>query len=71
MAFQALIDIVALDCAAAACGVLFFKINKAAGYLFVPYLAWLGFATLLNYSMMKLNPEGEKKAIEAAAGSKQ
>ncbi|XP_017011540.2 translocator protein [Drosophila takahashii] len=58
-----LIDIVALTGAAGICGVLFYKVNKTAGLLFVPYLAWLGFATALNYSIWKLNPE-EKKPLE-------
>jgi len=60
---QALIDIVALTATAGACGVLFYRVNKTAGLLFVPYLAWLGFATALNYAIWKLNPE-EKKPLE-------
>jgi len=52
-----LIDIVALTATAAACGIKFFGINKTAGYIFIPYLAWLSFATALNYSMYKLNPD--------------
>ncbi|XP_037708233.1 translocator protein [Drosophila subpulchrella] len=59
----ALIDIVALTATAGACGVLFYRVNKTAGLLFVPYLAWLGFATALNYAIWKLNPE-EKKPLE-------
>lgn len=33
----------------------FWKINKAAGVLFIPYLLWVSFASLLNYSVWKLN----------------
>ncbi|EDX03239.1 translocator protein [Drosophila simulans] len=55
-----LIDIVALTAAASACGVLFYRVNKTAGLLFVPYVAWLGFATALNYAIWKLNPEKEQ-----------
>ncbi|KAM7350351.1 translocator protein [Cochliomyia hominivorax] len=65
-----LIDLVALTASASACGVLFYKINKVAGYLFIPYLAWLGFATLLNYSVYKLNASEEKedkKTIESSS----
>lgn len=63
---QGLIDIVALTAAAGACGVLFYRVNKTAGLIFVPYMAWLGFATALNYAMWKLNPEkkDEKPATE-------
>lgn len=33
----------------------FSKINKIAGYLFLPYLAWVSFATVLNLSIWWLN----------------
>ena len=33
----------------------FKNINKLAGYLFIPYLAWVSFATLLNASIWWLN----------------
>jgi benzodiazapine receptor len=33
----------------------FFEINKTAGYLFVPYLAWVTFATALTASIWKRN----------------
>ncbi|XP_017115275.1 translocator protein [Drosophila elegans] len=58
-----LIDIVALTATAGLCGVLFYRVNKVAGLLFVPYLAWLGFATALNYAVWKLNPD-KKRALE-------
>ncbi|HEQ65378.1 MAG TPA: tryptophan-rich sensory protein, partial [bacterium] len=34
---------------------LFMKINKVAGWLMVPYLLWVAFATLLNYYIYMLN----------------
>lgn len=34
---------------------IFRKIDKAAGYLFIPYIAWVSFATLLNASIWYLN----------------
>ena len=33
----------------------FSKINKIAGYLFIPYLAWVSFAAVLNISIWWLN----------------
>lgn len=33
----------------------FYKINKKAAYLLLPYLAWILFATLLNISILLLN----------------
>lgn len=33
----------------------FYKINKVAAYLLIPYLLWTGFATFLTYSIWILN----------------
>jgi len=33
----------------------FVKINKTTGYLLIPYLAWVGFAAVLNASIWWLN----------------
>uniref|UniRef100_A0A7C3MLH0 Tryptophan-rich sensory protein n=1 Tax=Dictyoglomus thermophilum TaxID=14 RepID=A0A7C3MLH0_DICTH len=33
----------------------FYKIDRWAGLLFIPYLLWLSFATILNYSLYYLN----------------
>ncbi|WP_026712740.1 TspO/MBR family protein [Flavobacterium daejeonense] len=33
----------------------FFKINKISGYLFIPYLAWVSFAAVLNAAIWWLN----------------
>jgi tryptophan-rich sensory protein len=34
---------------------LFYQISKTAGYLMLPYLAWVTFAGYLNYSIFLLN----------------
>ncbi len=35
--------------------VLFYKVNKLAALLNIPYLLWVSFAALLNYSIYNLN----------------
>ena len=37
------------------CILRFLKLHKVAGYLLIPYLLWVSFATLLNYSIVALN----------------
>ncbi len=34
---------------------LFWKINKKASYLLIPYIMWVSFASVLNYSIWVLN----------------
>lgn len=34
---------------------VFYKISKTAGLLLVPYLAWVSFASILNYAIWQLN----------------
>ncbi|KAF9429435.1 hypothetical protein BGZ76_001290 [Entomortierella beljakovae] len=36
----------------------FFKVDKVAGYLTIPYVAWLGYATALNYDIWIKNGQG-------------
>ena len=36
--------------------VKFFRINKLAGWLMIPYLTWVSFAGYLNYMIWMLNP---------------
>jgi len=35
--------------------ILFYKISKTASYLLIPYLAWVTFAIILNFSFVLLN----------------
>jgi len=51
-----LITIVLLDTAVAGTAYLFYKVTPTAGYIFIPFLAWLGLATALNYRIWKDNP---------------
>ncbi|MEG8221643.1 tryptophan-rich sensory protein [Sphingomonas sp. HH69] len=38
---------------------LFGRIRRVAGLLLLPYLAWLAFASFLNYEIGRLNPDAE------------
>ena len=51
----ALVEIVLLWASIAVTGLKFWKLDKAAGWLMAPYLAWVSFATLLNASFWWLN----------------
>ncbi len=53
----ALVDIVALWIAIFLTIKAFYKINKLAGNLLIPYLIWVAFATILNLSIVILNPK--------------
>lgn len=37
--------------------ILFWKVSQYAALLLVPYLLWVSFAALLNFSLWRLNPE--------------
>ena len=51
----ALVNIVLLWLAIAGTMVAFWKVTPVAGWLFVPYLAWVSFATALNFVLWRLN----------------
>ena len=55
----ALIIILAMLAISAVVTVLFMRIRPVAAYLMIPYLAWLAFASLLNYQIIQLNPDAE------------
>ena len=41
---------------AAAMTLAFYRVDKTAGLLQIPYLLWLSFAAVLNYGVWQLNP---------------
>ena len=51
----AFLEIVVLWIAIVATMRAFWRVNPAAGWLLVPYLAWVSFATILNGSIWMLN----------------
>ena len=52
----ALVEIVVLLALIVATTVAFFRRDRAAGWLMVPYIAWVSFATVLNAALWQLNP---------------
>lgn len=52
----AFIDIIALWIAIILTIQSFYKINKFAGYLLIPYFVWVSFASILNLFIVILNP---------------
>lgn len=48
-------DLVALWIAILGNGVLFWRINRASGYLLIPYFLWTSFAGALNLAIWRLN----------------
>jgi len=53
--FYALIEIGVLWIAITATMFVFYRINKTAMYLLIPYIVWVSFAAVLNYSIWILN----------------
>lgn len=51
----ALIEIMTMWVAIALTLASFLRVNKTAGWLFVPYLAWVTFATALNFTLWQMN----------------
>lgn len=52
----ALANIIVLWALIATILALFWRVSALAGALLVPYLAWVGFAAALNFSLWRLNP---------------
>ena len=48
-------EILVLAASIALCIALFLKINRLAGLLLTPYLAWVSFAAFLNFTIWQLN----------------
>jgi len=52
----ALLDIVVLDCLVAIMLSMYCSLSRVAAYLTAPYLAWILFASALNFQIWRLNP---------------
>lgn len=55
--FGGLVLMIAILIAAVVATILFFKVRRTAGWLMVPYLAWLALALYLNAGVWRLNPD--------------
>ena len=51
----ALIEIILLFAAITGTALAFGRLDRTAALLFIPYIAWVGFATLLNLAIWRLN----------------
>ena len=56
---------------AIATALAFAPIRKAAAWLLVPYILWLGFAAVLNFQIDQRNPDAEGKGVVVPAASTQ
>ena len=57
LGFLAFVDILVLLLLIAATLVAFWQKSRIAGALLMPYLLWVGFAAVLNYTVWQLNPQ--------------
>lgn len=51
----AFVEIVALWLAIGAAILTFYRVSKPASFLLIPYITWVSFAAVLNYTIVKLN----------------
>jgi tryptophan-rich sensory protein len=58
--------IIALDVAVLITIALFWRVRRSAAFLLFPYMAWIAFATVLNWQFLQLNPHaGQAPASNA------
>ena len=62
----ALMVLGALDLAVLLTLVLFWKVRRSAALLLLPYLAWILFATVLNWQFLELNPRADGQDVSNA-----
>ena len=62
----ALLILAALNVAVLLTVVLFWKVRRVAGLLLLPYLAWIAFATVLNWQFLVLNPKADGADVSNA-----
>ena len=63
---EGLIVIGVLDVLVVITIVLFWRVRRWAAVLLLPYLAWIAFATLLNWEFLQANPDGGREVQSGA-----
>lgn len=63
----ALLLLVVLDVAVMVTILAFYRVRPRAAFLLAPYLAWILFATLLNWQFLALNPDADGRPSPAAS----
>ena len=58
--------LIALDVAVVATIALFWRVRRPAALLLLPYLAWILFATVLNWQFLQANPDADAGRAPAA-----
>ncbi len=56
MGGPAFVEVLMLWACIAATIVTFYRANKVAAFLMLPYLAWVSFAAALNFALWRMNP---------------
>jgi tryptophan-rich sensory protein len=51
--------LLALDVIVLVTTALFWRVRRLAGWLMVPYIAWILFATVLNWQFLEQNPTAD------------
>lgn len=54
--FWAFIEIIALWLLILWTIIAFYRLDKTAGLILIPYILWVSFASFLNFTVMRLNP---------------
>lgn len=62
----ALFILIALELVVWATVFMFWRVRRLAGLLLLPYVAWLAFATILNWQILDLNPQASEAEYSGA-----
>ena len=66
---NALYLLLAIDLAVLTTLILFWRVRPLAGMLLLPYLAWVCFATVLNWQFLEANPDADGQEVSGAVST--